>query len=369
MWNLVSMGIGVAVVWIAGHYQFFLKNCDKLKQINQDAISFFPKVVANSEITASASGDDYVHRFELEGLVNEAFNFAPMGVYFVVYGNKGVGKSELITRAAIGRKGVVKIGITSAHSKDEIVRELLESLHFLDTKLKASQLVEQMREVKEKHGIFPTIIFDVERASITGEDLGIQAVRSLSKALAETCRCIIILSEANAVLQFGKDRAREEFIFVDELSREEAKTLLKNKNFTISAQEMDYVFEKIGTDPATLLKLTRPRRLSLMQFVEAIVSSAEQDLVAFPLQTMLKALKDNPNGVSPRFFQKYKEAGIDLSNPCAVEAEMKWSLNPIVYRIESKTYQLLSTIHKTALKSYDPIRPISLPKPALFTDL
>ena len=35
--------------------------------------------------------------------------------------------------------------------------------------------------------------------------------------------------------------------------------------------------------------------------------------------------------------------------------------NRIVYRIELQRYQLLSTTHKTSLKSYDPIDPIPFP--------
>jgi hypothetical protein len=58
--------------------------------------------------------------------------------------------------------------------------------------------------------VIPTFIFDVERGS-PDQAQGIQAVRSLYKLLAPFSRCIIILSEAYAVLEFGKDVTREFF--------------------------------------------------------------------------------------------------------------------------------------------------------------
>jgi hypothetical protein len=101
------------------------------------------------------------------------------------------------------------------------VKRLLKKLKCQRDDFEISDLVQEMNQVKDKYDIYPTIIFDVEHAGVEHKELGTEAVRSLSKALAGTCR-IIILSEANAVLQFGQDGARERFIFVDELAESEA---------------------------------------------------------------------------------------------------------------------------------------------------
>jgi hypothetical protein len=82
---------------------------------------------------------------------------------------------------------------------------------------------------------------------------------------------------------------------------------------------------------------------------------ATQDLAAFPLQIILKALKDHPEGVSPGYFKKLKVEGIDLTNHKQVGQAMKNSPHPIIYRKDLNQYHLLSTAHKTALKSYEPI--------------
>lgn len=64
------------------------------------------------------------------------------------------------------------------------------------------------------HSYCDRIIFDVERGSSSDRTGMLQDVRSLAKALIGYCRCIIVLSEANAVLEFGKDPDHEELIFV-----------------------------------------------------------------------------------------------------------------------------------------------------------
>ncbi len=70
----------------------------------------------------------------------------------------------------------------------------------------------------------------------------------------------------------------------------------------------------------------------------------------------LKALKlkEHPHGVAPKYFNTQEHKGVDLSNLQAVGASMKGS-NTIVYRIELKLYTLMSTAHRTVIKSYDPI--------------
>jgi hypothetical protein len=66
------------------------------------------------------------------------------------------------------------------------------------------------------------VVFEIERSSSADDVAGIDQVRSLSKLFAQACNVIIILCEADAILAFGKDRAREEYILVPDLSAENA---------------------------------------------------------------------------------------------------------------------------------------------------
>ncbi len=68
---------------------------------------------------------------------------------------------------------------------------------------------------------------------------------------------------------------------------------------------------------------------------------AESELAAFPLKPILVALKQHPDGVGPKFFNNGEHRGIDMNNPVAVGAAMKWS-NAILYDIRTHQYKLKS---------------------------
>ena len=305
-----------------------------------------------STITKSTS-NHYVNRPELESQVVKAETSVPLGCYWVIYGPKGVGKTELIDHVSIGNKGVVKVFVTSADSKDDIMSALSKKLLGTDS---VRVDIPSFISAVEKSGFYPTIIFDVERGGSNDQILGIQAVRSLAKLLAHKCRCFIILSEANAVLEFGKDCDRERFIFVNELTLGEAKNLLLSLNHTMSEQEVEYVLQNVGACPALLINMMDYLKdgMNVTQFVEGTLRQARLELVSFPHQEILQALKEHPEGVSPKYFNNRKSEGVDLSNPHAVGLAMKAS-NAIVYRMELRLYQLMSTAHRTALESYKPI--------------
>jgi hypothetical protein len=166
------------------------------------------------------------------------------------------------------------------------------------------------------------------------------------------------LSEANAVLEFGNDTNREDFHYVDEMSKNEASELLGRLNKPFTPEEQNYIFDNIGTSPAMLINLAGkvPDFMTLKEFVDNYISSAKRDLAAFSHQQILQALKENPDGVSPMYFNNMKNEGVNLSNPKkAVGKAMKDSPNAIVYRMELGVYSLMSTAHRTALKTYTPI--------------
>jgi hypothetical protein len=157
--------------------------------------------------------------------------------------------------------------------------------------------------------------------------MGLQALRSLSKLLGPYCKCIIVLSEANDVLEFGQDRDREEYVYVDAMSELEAAKMLGKLKQTFTALEQKFIFDNIGTSPVMLLDLVRkvPDRMALEDFVKNKIACARRDLVAFPHQQILLALKKNADGVGPEYFEKKMNKGVDLSDPVAVGVAMKRS--------------------------------------------
>jgi hypothetical protein len=438
-------------IFTVGGFGLFLLFYPNAKMIVLDAISWIPRTIAYSRIEESTAGNNYISRPKLEDQLEKAFTLTPNGRYYVVYGNKGVGKTELVTHAAIYDKkkkpsfydklnqlflwktdyayryGVVRIKVSSGQTYKDVFATLSSNLSIPFSLFNNELLLAQLKSVNWWWpNIYPTIIFDVEcGGSKEYSTSTINDVRSLAKELAVVCRCIIVLSEANSVLEIGDDTSRERFIFVDELTIEEAKNYLQKRNYIVPDVEldpdefsaynlleakksksqvenseksktekenfdastsqvetkgeeesksnspvkrwvngMDYVFYHIGTKPADLVSLVDDdisKGESVREFVRETLKYARKCLLAFPLQTILQALKDNPEGVDPEYFNNLKEEGVDLSNPAKVGKVMKEKFNPIIYRQDLNFYQLLSTSHKTAIQSYDPINPLPIP--------
>jgi hypothetical protein len=130
----------------------------------------------------------YIHRPDLEKKFTSILHRGKaIDKYFVVYGPKGVGKSVLISKCVDGKKGVMKVIISSVFQKSDILK-------VLSTKL----LGEGSPAITEKKMV---------------------DVFYKCKQFAVCSNCIIILSETSAVLVFGQDRAREEIILVPELTQ------------------------------------------------------------------------------------------------------------------------------------------------------
>ncbi len=254
-WIISAISIGAAA--ITAYPQF--------KEATKDAMNLLPAAIDQAKVTKSAS-KNYVERPGLVSLIQRALTTAPYGGYWVVYGPKGVGKSEAVDHTAINQRGVVKLLVTSANSKDDIIRSLTRKL--LGT-ASADFDVEMLISAIEKCKVVPTIIFDVELGGAPDQaTITLNEVRGLAKQLAMYCRCIIVLSEAYAVLEFGRDKDREKFIYVDEMTVPEAKELVTKLKVNLTEEEMQYVFSNIGTNAVSLIYL-QTLTCSLKQQFEA----------------------------------------------------------------------------------------------------
>jgi hypothetical protein len=105
-------------------------------------------------------------------------------------------------------------------------------------------------EQREGHPI--TVVFEVERGSSSPEVLSL--VKHVAKSFALNANVLIVLSEANAVLGFGDDQ-RQEFIWVNEMSRGEAEEFVKRRVPSISTEDFDRFADSIGTLPLSLTRL------------------------------------------------------------------------------------------------------------------
>ena len=347
--NLYQNGITIIPLLVSIYYDF-VKEFSKATMTTVGKLTF---AIEKAEITSSRS-KNFIPRPNIAQKIYDALTYESLedDCYTIVYGPKGIGKTELVDHTAIGRKGVVKVKVSSANKKEEVVQSITKKL-IGDTNIHDWN-IESLIEAVKKCAIIPTIIFDIERGddnTVVGDQV-VVAVKSLSKDLAPYCRCIVVLSEATAILKFGKDR-REKFIYVDEMEREEAKELLKLKSKLTEAQ-MSYVFETIGTSPLDLIKLSKEvsDTYSVKDYVADVLREVKVGLRAFRHKPILKALRRNLNGVHLDYFKDQVDGGIDLSDPVAVGIAMK-THDAIVYRKELDMYMLMSTAHRTVLKTSD----------------
>ena len=310
------------------------------------------------EIRNLERSECYIHRPDLERKITSIINRKKsIKQYYVVYGPKGVGKSVLVDKCADGMKGVVKVIISSAFQKRDMLQVLSTELMGAGAPaVNEKEMVDALCNAKVD-GRLPTLIFEIEQGQGPQQKACVDGVRSLCKQFAVCSNCIIILEETNAVLVFGQDKDREEIILVPELTQGEALEFIRarRKGVDVNEKEMRRLFDNIGTTAATLGAFLNGD-MSVDEFIADRMATAEQDLVAFPFQPILKALKHHPEGVSPKYFNKEEYEGVDMSNAVAVGAAMKAAqTNVVFYDMKELVYKLDSRALEVALRSYEPI--------------
>ena len=352
----------------AGMLAYFFTNYSTTKILLEDvgatgvSSEFLPSKI-KSTIPSTAdyfqlkSDKEYISRKSVETAILDFISRTEAdGRYCIIYGSNGVGKTTVVEAVIHGRPGILKIKVTTADNKQQFLHKVVKVTGQYKENPKIDDFKESLRKAVSDSGVLPTVIFEVDTGGNNKQILGIQAARSLSKEFASVCNCIIIISEANAVVEFGMDRSREEFIFVDELDENELREFIGQNGMMLNQDEIREVIDNIGSNPATLkcLRTHLRKGLSVADFIKKVLLYARLDLVAFQHQPILKALKDHPEGISPEFFNKLENEGVDLSDPKAVRAAMRME-NVITYRIELGKYTIYSKAIEVALRSYDPI--------------
>ncbi len=340
-----------------------------------------PEHLATAVVKTKFTDSTFVSRPGIEKEIRDAMNTRNSTCYNIVYGAKGVGKSSVVEKVAAGRPGVVKVMVGSADK----IENILENIMFAITENKQSLDLPTLRAALEKYielarmraikknkeegndgappegDFIPAIIFEVERGSADNTHKEVlQQVRSLAKSILDICNCIIVVSEANAVLEFGAgDKSRENFIYVDEFTFDEMKQFLKLRHAHYKEEEYKQIYDNIGGNAILLDDFLRDMKKhdnSIDICIKRILADAREDLKAFELKPILKALKENPEGVLPGDFEGQTYDGIKLAEPKKVGDAMKLR-NAIVFRVDlmPPLYQIQSTKFKTALKTYEPL--------------
>jgi hypothetical protein len=354
----VRYGVAVLGTWVVADYS-------NAKNVMKDVGNFLsPSDIKNSEVPPGdvkqlTDKGKYVARKYFEERINTILDREKAEHdYFIIYGSKGCGKSTTVEKCTAGKKGVVRVLISSVSDKPGILKAICAQIMGKDTPAVSEEAMKAALGDAKVGGKLATVIFEIERGKSAEQTACVESVRSLSKLFAGACNCIIVLSEANAILVFGRDNCREEFIFVPDLSHDEGLKLLQaHTDADCDAKEAMRLFESVGTNAAMLMKFIRRRAkgASVDDFITDRLALARQDLVAFGMQPILRALKEHPDkGVKPEYFKNEEYKGIDMSVPVAVGNAMKVS-NAVLYDMKEGRYKLISHAHKVALRTYDPM--------------
>jgi GTPase SAR1 family protein len=313
-----------------------------------------------SRIQELEDANKYVPRPDLENSIMSILNRTEADdTYAVLYGPKGCGKSLLVEKCINNRQGVVSVLVSSVFEKSAILQVLTSKIMGKGAPAATEEELQSALKGAKVNGILATLVFEIERGDNSDQIACVDAVRSLSKQFAQVCNCIIVLSEAKAIMVFGRDLQREKYILVPNLTVDQAKMFIRSRrgvNTVVDEEEEEKVnkrlFDNVGTNPAMLLSFVNRQGASLDDFIQRRLDFAKQDLLAFPLQPILKALKIHPDGVEPAYFKNEKYEGINMSDPKAVGMAM--GSNAVLYDIEEKRYKLMSQAHKVALRNYVP---------------
>ena len=280
------------------------------------------------------------------------------GTYYAIYGSRGVGKSTVLDSAISGLYGILKIALTPSDGPEFIMKELAKITGTTNWNPTFDDFKSALRMGKSLNGTIPTIIFEVARGDGVVQLSAIESIGNFAKSLATVCNCIIVISEASAILEFGKYDPFLQCIFIEELTHDQARDYFKKMKINLTDAEIIKVIDNIGANPAILNRLRAwvENGLPVDDFIDDTLANARLQLRAFQHQRILKALKDHPEGISPSLFKKAKNNGVELSIP-AESCEAMKKAYAIIYRVDLQKYKTISRAHEVAMRTYNPIMP------------
>lgn len=191
---------------------------------------------------------NYISRPSLESKIHKIYNSSKeTDAYTVLVGVKGSGKSSAVAHVLSNKPGLLYIAVSESDTSSSLLQKLLsisgercdENMNILDVNILYPVL---NQAAKDMGGRRVTVVLEVERGTDSSSVL--YMAKSVAKKLAVASNVIIILSEANAGLMFGDD-LRQEFIWVDGMTEDEATMYAKKEFPAISDSDLKQFIEKV----------------------------------------------------------------------------------------------------------------------------
>ena len=122
--KVAAVSIGSSLLTGLAFYAVWKEFAKDVSELLPESI---PPALEKARVTSSHSKAKYVSRPGLEAKINNFLDSYSTS-YCVVYGAKGVGKSEVVDHTAIGKRAVVKVPVTTIGTRDDLVALIMETI-------------------------------------------------------------------------------------------------------------------------------------------------------------------------------------------------------------------------------------------------
>jgi len=304
------------------------------------------------------------------------------GVYMVVEGPRGCGKTTAVERAASGRDGVINVTLptVSGSSVFGAIAARLGGKLAAETTQDEYELAKLFRKAAAARlptspAWAPVVIVEMERGA---SDADVSAAARSLKRLCVDCRAahvVIVLSEANAAFALPADPFRQRFLWVDDFTEAEAHAYWDARGFLVA----DRTPATAGADKcqARRAEVLREVGTRLAMLKAAAAAGSDSGLDAFLLHCRNKADKDlegllNHRPVAPevactdgvafdrlvRELLKAGDGGVPrattvgyLASPERI-GRVTREHKAVLYHMTTDTYRFYSTAHRRAAERY-----------------
>ena len=208
-------------------------------------------------------------------------NSKPRTAYTMAISQRGGGKSTAVEMAASKRNGTLSVTVTDHSTMYEVIAEAIRAAEFeafgteslradgftITTDAQLALVMRKAAALRTPHdpSWIPTLIFEVDQHATDG------TVTNVAKMLKRLCvdhraaRVVLVLSDAIAGFALPNDPARQNIVWVEDLSEVKAHTYLNKRHFLLADPKnltgveakrarREELFATVGTRAAFLAK-------------------------------------------------------------------------------------------------------------------
>ena len=306
--------------------------------------------------------------------------------YTVVIGPRGGGKSTAVQAAAKNRGGTLSVTVTSDGSVYEVIAEAIRAAEFeafgteslradgftITTDAQLALVMRKAAELRTPHdpSWIPTLIIEVDQHATDG------TVTNVGKMLKRLCvdhraaRVVLVLSDAIAGFALPNDPARQNIVWVEDLSEVEAHAYLDKRHFLLADPKnqkdveakrarREELFATVGTRAAFLAKAVDDGEGELAAYILDVQQKSMQELKSLLRVTTIQT----PDGAHKSDFQQLvrdmlkRDDGLPRSatrgylpaNPAFVTGVFQVKgQQAVMYHTPTSTYQFYLPAHRQA---------------------